>query len=45
MPILIVPGKALLALVAWALVSVGLYYLFRGSGLFLKQDQLLAKHR
>ncbi|HEX9096151.1 MAG TPA: DUF3147 family protein [Candidatus Dormibacteraeota bacterium] len=38
------PGAALLfALLAWALVSIGLYYIFRISGLFLKQDQLLAK--
>src|SRR3981081_3334245 len=28
----------LLALMAWALVSVGLYFLFRVTGLFLKQD-------
>lgn len=38
------PVAALLfALVAWTLVSVGLYYLVRESGLFLKQDRLLAK--
>jgi hypothetical protein len=35
----------LLALVAWTVVSVGLYALFRVSGLFLKQDRLLAKRR
>jgi len=29
----------LLALVAWALVAGGLYFLFRASGLFLNQDQ------
>jgi len=29
----------LLALVAWALVAGGLYFLFRASGLFLKQDR------
>jgi len=33
----------LLALLAWAVVSVGLYSVFRVSGLFLKQDRLLAK--
>jgi hypothetical protein len=38
-------GALLLALVAWAVVSVGLYALFRVSGLFLKQDRLLAKRR
>jgi len=35
----------LLALLAWALVSVGLYSLFRVTGLFLEQDELLAKRR
>jgi hypothetical protein len=35
----------LLALLAWVVVSVGLYALFRVSGLFLKQDRLLAKRR
>jgi hypothetical protein len=40
------PAAALLlALLAWALVSVGLYFLFRVTGLFLKQDRLLAKRR
>jgi hypothetical protein len=33
----------LLALMAWAVVSVGLYFLFRVTGLFLKQDKLIAK--
>jgi len=33
----------LLALLAWVLVSAGLYYLFRLTGLFVMQDQLLAK--
>jgi Protein of unknown function (DUF3147) len=32
-----------LALVAWVLVSGGLYFLFRETGLFLKQDRLLTK--
>src|SRR5438309_3468092 len=35
----------LLALLAWALVAAGLYFLFRVTSLFLKQDQLVAKHR
>jgi hypothetical protein len=35
----------LLALVAWLLVSAGLYFLFRMTGLFIKQDKLLAKSR
>lgn len=35
----------LLALLAWALVSGGLYAIFRVTGLFLKQDQLLARRR
>jgi hypothetical protein len=35
----------LLALLAWALVSGELYALFRITGLFLEQDQLLAKRR
>jgi hypothetical protein len=35
----------LLALLVWALVSGGLYALFRVTGLFLEQDQLLAKRR
>ena len=33
----------LLALVAWAVVSVGLYFLFRVSGLFLRSDQFVSK--
>ena len=33
----------LLALVAWAVVTGGLYFLFRASGLFLEQDTLLSK--
>jgi hypothetical protein len=38
------PGLALLiALVAWLAVSAGLYFLFRASGIFIKQDALLAK--
>src|SRR3982074_3760046 len=32
-----------LPLMPWALVSVGLYSLFRVTGLFLKQDKLIAK--
>ena len=35
----------LLALLAWALLSAGLYFLFRFTGLFLKQDELLARDR
>jgi hypothetical protein len=35
----------LLALVSWAIVSGGLYLLFRETGLFLKQDELLSKSR
>jgi hypothetical protein len=35
----------LLALLAWALVSAGLYFIFRVTGLFLKQDELLVKRR
>jgi hypothetical protein len=35
----------LLALLAWAVVSVGLYSLFRVTGLFIKQDRLLSKRR
>jgi hypothetical protein len=35
----------LLALLAWLLVSGGLYFLFRKTGLFLKQDELLTKSR
>ena len=34
-----------LALLAWVLVSVGLYALFPLTGLFLKHDRLLAKNR
>ena len=33
----------LLALLVWAVVSVGLYFLFRVSGLFLLQDRLMSK--
>ncbi len=33
----------LLALMAWAVVSVGLYFLFRVTGLFLLQDRLMSK--
>ena len=33
----------LLALLAWVVVSFGLYFLFRVTGLFLKLDRLLAK--
>jgi hypothetical protein len=33
----------LIALVAWLAVSAGLYFLFRMSGIFVKQDELLAK--
>jgi len=32
-----------LALLAWLLVSGGLYFLFRETGLFLKQDKLLTQ--
>jgi hypothetical protein len=35
----------LLALLAWFVVSGGLYFLFRMTGLFVKQDKLLAKSR
>lgn len=35
----------LVALLAWVVVSLGLYFLFRVTGLFLKQDRLLAKRR
>jgi len=35
----------LLALVAWAVVTGGLYFLFRASGLLLEQDKLLSKSR
>jgi hypothetical protein len=35
----------LLALLAWAVVAGGLYFLFRESGLFIKQDQLMSKSR
>ena len=34
-----------LALLAWLLVSEGLYFLFRETGLFLWQDKLLTKSR
>jgi hypothetical protein len=33
----------MLAMLAWVLVSVGLYFLLRLTGLFLKQDKLMAK--
>ena len=36
-------GAVLLALVAWAFVSAGLYFLFRVTGLFLRQDRLVSK--
>jgi len=36
-------GALLLALVAWAAVSAGLYFLFRVTGLFLRQDRLVSK--
>ena len=40
------PVAALLsALLAWVIVAGGLYFLFRESGLFLKQDRLLPKRR
>lgn len=32
-----------LALLAWTVVSVGLYFLFRVTGLFLLQDRLMSK--
>ena len=35
----------LLAVLAWAVVSGGLYFLFRKTGLFLEQDKLLSKSR
>jgi Protein of unknown function (DUF3147) len=35
----------LLAVVAWLLVAGGLYFLFRMTGLFVKQDKLLMKSR
>ena len=31
-----------LALVAWAVISTGLYFLFRATGLFLRQDRLMS---
>jgi hypothetical protein len=34
-----------LALIAWILVATGLYFLFRTSGLFLRQDQLFSSRR
>ena|SRR5919201_289360 len=34
----------LLALVAWTIASLGLYFAFRATGLFLAQDRLLAKN-
>ena len=33
----------LLALLAWLVVAAGLYFLFRLTGLFLKQDEMLAR--
>jgi len=36
-------GALLLALVAWAAVSAGLYFLFRVTGLFLRQDRLVSR--
>jgi Protein of unknown function (DUF3147) len=33
----------LLALLAWIIISTGLYFLLRVSGLFLKQDRLFAR--
>jgi hypothetical protein len=33
----------LLALLAWILVSTGLYFLFRASGLFIRSDRLFMK--
>src|SRR5207244_4432459 len=40
------PAAALLlALLAWTVVSAGLYFLFRASGLFLRQDRLVSKAR
>lgn len=38
-PVLALP----LALLVWAVVSVGLYFLFRVSGLFRLQDRLMSK--
>jgi hypothetical protein len=35
----------ILALLVWAIVSAGLYFFFRATGLFLKQDRLLSTHR
>jgi hypothetical protein len=35
----------LIALLAWAVVSGGLYFLFRETGLFLRQDKLLSRSR
>jgi hypothetical protein len=32
-----------LAVLAWLVVSAGLYFLFRVSGIFVKQDELLTK--
>lgn len=34
-----------LALVVWAVVSTGLYFLFRVTGLFLAQDRLFSKRK
>lgn len=39
------PALALiLALIAWIVVSTGLYFLIRVTGLFLKSDRLFSKH-
>jgi phosphoglycerol transferase MdoB-like AlkP superfamily enzyme len=35
----------LLALLAWTVISAGLYFLFRATGLFLRQDRLVSKSR
>jgi hypothetical protein len=35
--------ELVLAVVAWLVVSAGLYFLFRVSGIFVKQDELLTK--
>ena len=40
------PVAALLvALLAWTVVSAGLYFLFRATGLFLRQDRLASTSR
>ena len=38
-------GALLIALIAWAVVSAGLYFVFRATGLFLLQDRLMSKRR